>query len=152
MTDSKATKTRSTFRLECTVVRDIEASPEKIWRLLTDAANFTQWNSTLQSMDGEIVPGGLVKMTVPEVPGRTFKAKVAEYVPNQWMLWVDGFAPMFMGKRSFSLKPNGDGTTSFTMTEVLSGLMLPLIAGKLPDFVPIFEQYADDLKKAAEGI
>lgn len=36
------------------------------------------------------------------------------------------------------------------MAEIFSGLMLPLIAGKLPDFAPIFERYAADLKKAAE--
>lgn len=36
------------------------------------------------------------------------------------------------------------------MTEVLSGLMLPLIAGSLPDFAPSFTQYAADLKREAE--
>jgi hypothetical protein len=37
------------------------------------------------------------------------------------------------------------------MTEVFAGLMLPMIKGSLPDFGPIFEQYAADLKKAAEA-
>jgi hypothetical protein len=32
-----------------------------------------------------------------------------------------------------------------------SGLMLPMIAGGLPDFVPVFTQYAADLKRAAES-
>ena len=58
---------------------------------------------------------------------------------------------MFVGQRTYSLSPNEDGTTSFTMSEVFSGLMLPMIAGSLPDFVPIFERYAADLKKAAEN-
>jgi hypothetical protein len=40
--------------------------------------------------------------------------------------------------------------TLFEMTEVFSGVMLPLIAGRLPDFRPIFERYAADLKTAAE--
>ena len=31
------------------------------------------------------------------------------------------------------------------------GLMLPMIAGSLPDFVPVFTQYAADLKRAAES-
>ena len=137
MPDGNVTNTRTTFRLECTVTRIIKASPEQIWRVLTDAANYTKWKSTLQSLEGDIAPGGRVKMKVPGAPGRTFKAKVAGFVPNRWMLWVDGFAPMLIGKRSFSLAPNDNGTTSFTMSEVLSGLMLPVIAGKLPDFAPI---------------
>jgi hypothetical protein len=89
-------------------------------------------------------------MKVPQAPGRIFKVKVKEFTPGKTMLWQDGFAPMFMGKRFFTLQPNADGTTTFTMSETFSGLMLPMIAGKLPDFVPIFEQYAADLKNAAE--
>lgn len=148
---TKATKNRTTFRLECSVESSINAPPARIWELLTDADNYTRWNSTLESLEGDISLGGVVRMKVPEAPGRTFKVKVAEFKPNQRMLWVDGFAPMFIGKRSFDLTPNADGTTTFTMSEVFSGLMLPIIAGKLPDFAPIFERYAVDLKKAAEN-
>jgi hypothetical protein len=36
------------------------------------------------------------------------------------------------------------------MTEEFSGIMLPLIAPKLPDFGPIFERYAADLKAESE--
>jgi hypothetical protein len=36
------------------------------------------------------------------------------------------------------------------MEERLSGLLLPLIKGSLPDFRPIFERYANDLKREAE--
>jgi hypothetical protein len=146
----KATKTRTTFRLECSASISIKASPDKIWKLLTDAANYTKWNSTLNSLEGNISLGGIVKMKIPQDPGRVFKVKVKEFTPNKSMLWQDGFAPMFMGKRYFSLQSNADGTTVFTMSEIFTGLMLPMIAGKLPDFVPIFEQYAADVKNAAE--
>jgi hypothetical protein len=37
------------------------------------------------------------------------------------------------------------------MTEVFSGLMLPMIKRSLPDFGPSFTTYAADLKGAAEG-
>jgi hypothetical protein len=36
------------------------------------------------------------------------------------------------------------------MSEVFSGLMLPVIAGKFPDFQLIFEQYAADFKQEVE--
>jgi hypothetical protein len=38
-----------------------------------------------------------------------------------------------------------------TMTETFTGLMLPLIAGSLPDFLPVFTRYPADLKRAAEA-
>jgi len=66
------------------------------------------------------------------------------------MVWQDGFAPMFSGVRTFSLTPKSDGTTDFSMVEVFKGIMLPMIKGSLPDFKPNFEQYALDLKTAAE--
>ena len=145
-----ATKTRSTFYLGCTVATLIAATPEAIWRLLTDADNYTKWNSTLTSLTGEIALRGIVKMTVPEAPGRSFKIKVSEFEPHSRMVWRDGFAPMFQGVRTFTLEPRGPHATLFTMSEEFSGLFLPLIAGKLPDFKPIFERYAADLKHAAE--
>ena len=47
--------------------------------------------------------------------------------------------------------PAGDGTTDFEMVEAFSGLLLPMIKGSLPDFAPVFDRYALDLKKEAEG-
>jgi hypothetical protein len=57
---------------------------------------------------------------------------------------------MFKGVRTFTLSPRPDGTTDFSMEEVYSGLMMPMIAGSLPDFGPVFEQYLVDLKQEAE--
>lgn len=90
-------------------------------------------------------------MTVPYAPGRTFTVKVSELQPNQKMVWSDGFAPMFQGVRTLLLEPASNAHSLFRMSERFSGLMLPLIAPQLPDFVPVFERYAEDLRKAAES-
>jgi hypothetical protein len=66
------------------------------------------------------------------------------------MVWSDGMAPMFKGERTFTLTPRADGTTELEMVETFSGLMLPMIKGSLPDFAPVFDRYARDLKKEAE--
>jgi hypothetical protein len=66
------------------------------------------------------------------------------------MTWSEGMAPMFRGVRTFTLTPAADGSTEFAMKEELAGLMLPMIKGSLPDFAPVFEAYASDLKRAAE--
>lgn len=54
--------------------------------------------------------------------------------------------------RTFELRPCDDGSTDFAMEERFSGLILPLIRGSLPDFGPIFERYAIDLKREAERV
>ena len=105
----------------------------------------------MTSIEGNIELGGTVRMQVPEAPGRTFKVKVTRFVPNEEMVWRDGNPVMFLGVRTYSLTPNQDGTaTRFQMTEVFTGVLLPLIARKLPDFGPIFERYAADLKVESE--
>ena len=110
----------------------------------------TAWNSTLTSIEGPIGLGGTVKMQVPEAPGRTFAPKVTRFEANRMMEWSEG-NPMFRGVRTYTLTPVPDGSaTRFEMTEGFSGPMLPMIAGRLPDFGPIFERYAADLKARAE--
>lgn len=150
MADGKATKTKSMFRQECAVSINIKASADKIWALLTTAQDFPRWNSTVQSLEGRIALGETIQLKVKYAPTRTFKLKVSEFAPNQRMVWRDGSAPMFQGVRTYTLTSRNDGTTDFNMNEVISGLMLPMIGGSLPDFGPPFEQYAADLKKAAE--
>ena len=149
-TSGRATKSRETFRMECGVSIQIGAKPEKIWGLLTDAGAFPTWNTTVASIEGKIALGEKIKLKVPVAPTRTFKLKVSAFEPAKKMVWQDGAAPMFKGVRTFTLSPKDDGSTEFSMVEVFSGLMLPMIAGSLPDFAPVFEQYAKDLKQEAE--
>ena len=118
---------------------------------MTDAKHFPEWNSTVTSIDGDIALGHKLALKVPLDPKRTFRPKVTKLVANQAMEWSDGFAPMFRGVRTFTLAPKSEGITEFTMTEVLSGVMLPMIRGSLPDFGPAFETYASDLKRTAEA-
>jgi hypothetical protein len=149
MANIKALSSTETFRMETSISLNIKAKPEKIMTLLTNAADFTRWNSTVISMEGKISKGETIRLKSLLDPKRTFKLKVSELTPLR-MTWEDGFAPMFSGVRTFTLGPLADGTTDFTMAEVFKGLILPLIKSSLPDFKQNFEQYASDLKKAAE--
>ncbi len=151
MEDMRAIKSAGTFRMDCTIKTTIRATPDRIWRLLTDAAAFPRWNSTVTSIEGEIAEGQTLKLKVPSAPSRVFKPKVTKVEPGRSMIWSDGMAPMFKGVRTFTLTPKDQGATEFSMMEEFSGLMLPLIKGSLPDFAPVFEAYAADLKRAAEG-
>ena len=149
--DPIAQKTETTFRQDCSVRCDIQATPEQIWSLLTDARRFTAWNSTVTSLEGTIAQGEKLALKVTLDPKRTFTPKVTKLEPGQEMQWSDGFAPMFKGVRTFTLTRKGNGVTEFAMAEVFSGLMLPMIRKSLPDFGPAFETFARDLKRAAEG-
>jgi hypothetical protein len=136
--------------MTCSIRCTIHATPDHVWSLSTDAARFPRWNSTVTRIGGAISLGAKLEIQVPAAPGRTFKPRVTAFEPGVRMVWSDGAAPMFKGVRTFSVAPSNGGGTAFAMEEVFSGVMLPLIAGSLPDFGPIFETYAADLKREAE--
>jgi len=149
--NGRANKKKSTFRMEYSAGINIKASPDKVWALMTNTADFPRWNSTVKSMEGKIGMGDVVKLVATIAPTRSFNLKVIEFVPEKRMVWTDEKTnPMFKGVRTYALSPKADGSTDFTMSEVYTGLMLPMIAGSLPDFRPTFEQYLSDLKKEAE--
>lgn len=148
MNGGHANASKSVFKQAVTVSVDIAATPERVWGLLTDAAGFPRWNSTVTRIEGAIEPGATLAIRVP-ISSRVFTPKVIVFEPNRRMVWQDGAAPMFQGVRDYNVIRT-DAGVSFTMTETFSGVMLPLIVGSLPDFVPVFTQFAADLKRAAE--
>ncbi len=146
----KATHAKTTFSTECAVLINIKAKPEKIWAILTNAANYTKWNSTVISLEGRIALNEKITLKSTANPNRVFKLTVSELTVLSKMVWQDGFAPMFKGVRTYTLTPRPDGSTDFSMKETFGGLIFPMIGGSLPDFRPNFEQFAADLKKEAE--
>lgn len=143
-----AQKSGSTFSQQVSVTKDIAAPVDVVWALLTDAAGFPSWNTTVTAIEGPIELGRTLRITVP-VSKRAFTPKVSAMQAPSTMTWSDGRAPMFTGSRVYQLASTGAGTR-FTMTETFKGVMFPMIKRTLPDFVPIFDTYAADLAAAAE--
>ena len=130
----------------------IAAAPDTIWAILTDGAAFPSWDSGVDRVEGQIAPGETIKVSVKANPGRTFPVKVTEFKPGQRMVWSGGMPlGLFKGVRTYTLSPQGNGTTTFTMREEYTGPMLPLIWKSIPDLGPSFEQFASGLKKQAEA-
>ena len=147
--NGRANKTKSAFRMEYSIGINIKATADKVWAIMTNAADFPRWNSTVKSIEGRIASGETIKLVAVISPTRTFNLNIIEFVPEKKMVWSDGNA-MFKGVRTYTVTPKPDGSTDFTMSEEYTGLMMPMIAGSLPDFIPTFEQYTSDLKKEAE--
>ena len=137
--------------MTCVVEIHIQANVQIVWGLLTDAKGFSRWNSTVSGIDGEIREGERLRIHVPGTK-RTFTPTVSGVRPKQHMVWSDGFAPLFRGVRTFSLKPQGSGSTDFLIEERFSGVLFAIVRGMMPDFRPIFEAYASDLRREAERI
>ena len=130
----------------------IRATPERIWSLLTDAPGYTRWNNTVTKIEGTIADGGRVTVHAKINPGRAFPLKVLEFTPPRRMVWAGGMPlGLFKGERTFLLETSRNGTVEFSMREVYRGLMAPLITRSVPDLQPAFDEFARDLKRAAES-
>ncbi len=128
----------------------IEAPPETIWAILTDAPAYAEWDSGVERVEGRIAPGEKIKVVSEANPGRAFPVKVSAFEPARAMTWSGGMPlGLFKGVRTFSLTPDGT-TTRFTVREEYSGPMLGLIWRSMPDLGPSFEQFARGLKQRAE--
>jgi uncharacterized protein YndB with AHSA1/START domain len=134
------------------VTRTISAKPDRIWALLTDGPGYPQWNPAVLSIDGTIEAGKSIRLVSVVNPRRAFTLQVREAEPSRRMVWADGMPlGLFSGVRTFTLRPQGDGRTEFSMVEEYRGPLAPMITRAIPDMSESFTLIADGLKQAAES-
>jgi hypothetical protein len=130
----------------------IRARAESVWALLTDAAGYPAWNSTIEKIDGRIAAGERMKLYAKATPGRAFSLKITDVSPGRGMTWIGGMPlGLFKGTRRLTLTPGSGDEVEFAMVETYAGPLAPLITRMIPDLQPAFDTFAADLKRRAEG-
>jgi hypothetical protein len=133
------------------VKRTIDARPEVIWALLTEAEGYPTWNPTVVSIRGRIASGERIELVSTVNPKRKFSLLVSDVEPHRRMVWSSGLPlGLFRGVRTFSLDPVSETQTEFSMREDYSGALAGLITRTIPDLNEAFGQFADGLMAAAE--
>ena len=68
---------------------DIAASPEMVWRVLTDFPAYPKWNPFIRSVKGSAVAGKKLKvhMRLPRGRSYRFSARVVKAVPATELRW-----------------------------------------------------------------
>ena len=108
--DGKANTVKKTFSRTTAVSIKIYSEPSVIWKLLTTASEFPDWNSTVLSIEGEIKTGEKILLKSYLDSSRVFKIKIKEMVPEQSMVWGDA-----MGTRIYTLDKSSDEYCVFSM-------------------------------------
>src|SRR4051794_41831797 len=94
----------------------IDASPDAVWAILTDAPTYGAWDSGVDRVEGTIAPGEKIKVHSQANPGRAFPVKVTDYKPGQSMTWNGGMPlGLFRGVRTFTLQPRNGGAARLCM-------------------------------------
>jgi hypothetical protein len=136
---------------ELKVERHINASPGRVWRILTDTRTLGSGAFGITRIEGDIVKGGKLKLWSSASPGRAFPLTVAEMEPGRSMVWKGGMPlGLFTGTRTFTLSPTSGGT-HFRMREAYEGPMTELIWKSMPDLNPSFELFGTALTSLAEA-
>jgi hypothetical protein len=133
----------------------INASPEKVWAILTDFSNYPNWNPFIRSIKGPVIVGKkiIARIEPPEANGMTFKPKVLVLKANEEFRWIGHLLipGLFDGEHRFELVDNGNGTTTFRQSETFHGIFIPLFKKMLDvNTVNGFKQMNEKLKIMAE--
>ena len=131
---------------------NIACSPEEIWAVLMDTSSYSEWATGTQRLDGQIASGEQLELFTVSKPDQPMTLKVSNLEPQKTFTLSGGLPfNLFRGDRTFTLTPQADGTTEFSMCEVFSGWLSPVLGRMIPDLTDSFEAYATGLKQKCEG-
>jgi hypothetical protein len=128
----------------------INATPEKIWNILTAFENYPHWNPFIKSLTGDVQVGNKIKVVVP---GMNFTPTILAFEKNNELRWLGHllFKGVFDGEHFFKLIDNKNGTTTFIHGEHFKGFLVPLFKKKLEgETARGFEEMNRKLKVEAE--
>ena len=129
---------------------NINASPEVIWKILTDTSGYPDWDPAMDHIEGKLAQGETVKFFT-KLSSQAFPVKVTLFEPNRKMVLTGGMPlGLFKSERTHTLTPGRDGQTLFKTEETFSGLLLPIFGRNLPDLTENFKAFAAGLKQQAE--
>jgi hypothetical protein len=134
---------------------EIEATPERVWEILTDFAAYPEWNPFIQTIEGRAAPGSKLEVRIEPPGGRamTFKPTVLEAAPRQELRWLGRvLVPgLFDGEHSLRIEPIGDSRVRFVQAERFTGVLVPLLGKGLEKTQRGFTAMNEALKRRAEA-
>lgn len=131
--------------------RTIAAPADAVWAALLDVGSWPAWDSGVTRVDGTARDGGKVTVHSEVSPGRAFPVRVSLDEAARTMTWTGGMPlGLFRGVRTFRVTPAG-GSSQVDVDEQFSGPMLGMMAKRMPDLQPSFDQFVDGLKARCEG-
>ena len=132
---------------------EIDASPERVWGVLTDFGSYAEWNPFIPRISGELAVGSRLEVRIepPEARGLTFKPSVRKVEPNRELAWLGRLVlpGIFDGEHHLELEPR-DGGTLFVQREEFTGILVPLLGRGLEKTKRGFEQMNAALKQRVE--
>ena len=135
---------------------EINASPERVWQVLTNFSMFPDWNPFMRSAEGELKEGARFKVRIqpPGGMGMTFKPTILKAEPNRELRWLGRLLlpGLFDGEHVMAIEPLEENRVRFVQSETFNGVLVPLFAlmGVFRSTLRGFEEMNQALKARPE--
>lgn len=109
----------------------IQASPQRVWDVLTDFAAYPEWNPFIPRITGSLETGSRldVQLQPPGSRGVRMRPTVQAAEPPRELRWLGhlGIPGLFDGEHRFRIEAVGTDWVRFVQEERFTGLLAPLV-------------------------
>lgn len=130
----------SPYTLESSI--QIRATPQQVWAVLADTADYPTWNPFIVSSGGDVRVGATLTNVMHDATGNTtFTPTVLAVEPGHELRWIGRVGPggIFDGEHTFTITQIRPGVVLFTQHEDFTGVAVPFSEHWLhTDTLPMF--------------
>ena len=130
----------------------IAAPAASVWRVLTDAAGYAEWNPEILHVAGRFGVDERIKVRVKVGGGavRALSMRITAFDPPSRMEWTGGLPlGLFVGRRTFVVVPQGEGA-EFRMHLQMTGPLALWIVKSVGNRQPEIDSFAEALRVRVE--
>ena len=134
---------------------EIKSDATKVWEVITDFKNYSNWNPIIHKIIGEPKIGTRLEVHIKTVSGRhrIYHPQVTRVRPPRELGWFGKFffSAVFSGERVFLVETLSDNRVNFINKEIFSGLGVRFAPKTMEeDIIQSFEKMNESLKKTIE--
>jgi len=136
---------------------EIDASPERVWDVLTNFREYDQWNPFIKGLKGSAVPGERLSF-VAKFRGRDLpiSARFVRCEPNREIRWYGPtstvLGKLFRGEHYIRLEAVAEGRTRVEHGEQFDGVLVGFVWDRFRDsLLPSYVAMNEGLKRRAEA-
>lgn len=112
----------------------IQASPEEVWKVLTDLGKHAEWNPLIYRAEGKIEVGQKVKVLARTASrDMSFNCLVVKVESNREFQWIWNVVLPFLlkGEHIFKIELVDEDSVRYIDREIFTGLLLPFLTKDL---------------------